>query len=73
MKAELDRLNCSLLERLAASSGDLLSDKALLVSLDETKATAMRTAEALQSAASLQVCSVALVYVPLNSTLVLSS
>lgn len=55
MKAELDVLNHSLLEHLAASQGDLLSDKALLQSLDETKATAMRTAEALQSAADLQV------------------
>lgn len=56
MKAELDELNRSLLERLAASQGDLLSDKALLSSLDETKASAMRIAEALQSATDLQAC-----------------
>lgn len=56
MKAELDKLNRTLLERLAASQGDLLSDKALLKSLDETKASAMRTAEALESTGALQVC-----------------
>lgn len=55
MKAELDVLNRSLLERLAASQGDLLSDKALLLSLDETKVSAMRTVDALQSATDLQV------------------
>lgn len=57
MKVELDKLNHSLLERLAASHGDLLSDKALLLSLDETKASAMRITEALQSATDLQACS----------------
>lgn len=62
MKTQLDVLNRSLLERLAASQGDLLSDKALLVSLDETKATAMRTAASLQSAADLQVCKLAMTH-----------
>jgi hypothetical protein len=58
MKDELEALNRSLLQRLAESRGDLLADTALLASLDNTKASATRTAAALASITQLQVRSV---------------
>jgi dynein heavy chain 2, cytosolic len=54
MKVEINSLNQLLLTNLAKSQGNILEDRALLTSLDNTKAAALEISRALQDSVSVQ-------------------